>query len=101
MTASSNKALGGDSKALERDLEALPPTWRTRLAAAGFDAERLLSLARTLEGDATARRDTRNRMRGDVTPPLAEEILAAPTPGTPESAKLEELGAAAIARGEL
>jgi UTP--glucose-1-phosphate uridylyltransferase len=86
---------------LEAELAELGPDLERRLDAAGFDPARLLALARTLEGDAATRRDARNRVRGDVSVPRADEILAAPTSGTPESAKLAALGDAAMARGEL
>ena len=86
---------------LEAELGSLPAALRKRLDLAGFDPSRLIGLAKTLEGDAAARRDARNRVRGEVTVPRADEILAAPTTGTPESAKLAAQGEAAIARGEL
>jgi UTP--glucose-1-phosphate uridylyltransferase len=86
---------------LEAELASLSPALKKRLDVAGFDPARLRALARTLQGDAAARRDARNRVQREVTPPRADEILAAPTPGTPESAKLAAQGEAAIARGEL
>jgi UTP--glucose-1-phosphate uridylyltransferase len=86
---------------LESELDRLPAALQARLEAAGFDRGRLILLAKTLTGDATARRDARNRVSGELTPPRGDEILAAPTWGTPESEKLAGLGDAAIARGEL
>jgi UTP--glucose-1-phosphate uridylyltransferase len=86
---------------LEFELDRLSPALLARLEAAAFDRERLLEWAGTLKGDATARRNTRNRVTGTVSAPRSDEILAAPTWGSPESEKLSELGQAAIARGEL
>jgi UTP--glucose-1-phosphate uridylyltransferase len=93
---------------LRRELEQLKPALRAKLDAVGFDAERLIRLAATLPlatagppEDAAARRDARNRIQGTVTPPRADEILATPTWGTPESERLAALGDVAIARGEL
>jgi UTP--glucose-1-phosphate uridylyltransferase len=89
------------SRTLQEELDGLAEDLRTRLDAAGFDRRLLLELAATLRGDATARRDARNRVAGKVSPPREDEILAAPTWGTPESGTLAALGDAAIARGEV
>src|SRR5580700_9531305 len=86
---------------LEFELDRLSPALMARLEAAAFDRDRLLEWAGTLKGDATARRNARNRVTGTVSAPRSDEILAAPTWGSPESEKLSELGQAAIARGEL
>ena len=74
---------------------------RAPLAAAGFDRDRLVSLALTLTGDVATRRDTRNRVSGVVSAPRPEEVVAAPRPDDPATAALVEQGWAAIARGEL
>jgi UTP--glucose-1-phosphate uridylyltransferase len=50
---------------------------------------------------AAARRDARNRVRGEVRAPLPEELPAAPAPDTPEHARLAKLGTDAIARGDV
>ncbi len=86
---------------LQRELEELAPDLRAHLDTAGFDPRLLLEWAATLKGDAATRRDTRNRVTGDVRAPRADEILAAPTWGTPESETLGALGEAAITRGEV
>jgi UTP--glucose-1-phosphate uridylyltransferase len=86
---------------LEAELSALSPGLRKRLDAAGFDAARLIALAGTLQGDAAVRRDARNRVPGEVTPPRADEILSTPAAGTPEAVMLAAQGDAAIGRGEL
>jgi UTP--glucose-1-phosphate uridylyltransferase len=90
------------SASLRTELASLAPKLRSELARAGFDENRLLSLAATLsEGDAAARRDARNRVSGEVSAPRDEELLRAPEPGTPEHARLSALGEQALRRGEL
>jgi UTP--glucose-1-phosphate uridylyltransferase len=90
------------SAALRTELASLAPKLRSELARAGFDENRLVSLAATLsEGDAAARRDARNRVSGEVSAPRDEELLRAPEPGTPEHARLSALGEQALRRGEL
>ncbi len=89
---------------LRRELASLEPSLRAQLDRAGFDSERLSELAATLgqgDGDAAARRDARNRVRGEVTAPTAEEIRQAPEPGTDEEARLRAIGEAALRAGEL
>jgi len=86
---------------LAEDLDRLPPTLLARLEAAGFDRDRLLAFAASLTGDAATRRDTRNRVQGEARAPSTTEIADAPRPGTPDAARLAEVGRAAIARGEL
>jgi UTP--glucose-1-phosphate uridylyltransferase len=86
---------------LEAELDRLPSALRAKLDSAGFDRAHLIRLAATLKGDATARRDARNRVNGEVLAPRGDEILASPTWGTPESERLAGVGDAAIARGEL
>jgi UTP--glucose-1-phosphate uridylyltransferase len=93
---------------LRRDLQRLDPALRGRLDAAGFDAERLVTLAGPLfaraEGKAAADRNERNRVRGVVEVPKPEDVPDAPSPsgaGAAEHARLAAVGAAAIARGEL
>jgi UTP--glucose-1-phosphate uridylyltransferase len=90
---------------LRRDLAGLDPALRSRLDAAGFDAERLVTLAGPLfaraRGEATADRNERNRVRGLVEAPGADDVRDAPSPGAGDYARLAGLGAAAIARGEL
>jgi UTP--glucose-1-phosphate uridylyltransferase len=99
---------------LKRELATLPESLRTRLGAAGFDAERLVALAAPLfaraRGESTVDRDERNRIRGDVEAPRPGDVkdapasaasLASPTPQATEHERLASIGAAAIARGEL
>lgn len=89
------------TRSLARDLEELTPTLRAKLDAAGFDRSRLIALGATLTGDVATRRDSRNRVRGIAKAPRQEEILDAPLPGVPETARMTEVGRGALARGEL
>jgi UTP--glucose-1-phosphate uridylyltransferase len=92
------------TQALRRELAALPPEVRARLAEAGFQEEWLIGLAGGLAdpaADAKARRRARNVVTGEVRLPAPAEIPHAPVPGTPEHERLAALGDAAIARGEL
>jgi UTP--glucose-1-phosphate uridylyltransferase len=90
---------------LRRDVSNLASPLRARLDAAGFDAERLVTLAAPLQararGEGTADRGLRNQIRGVVEPPRREDVRDAPAPGSPEHARLAAIGAAAIRRGEL
>jgi UTP--glucose-1-phosphate uridylyltransferase len=100
---------------LRHDLASLDPTLRNRLDAAGFDPERLVTLAaplfsRAARADAgsaaggTADRDERNRVRGVVEPPRAGDVRDAPARAGGDSAAYERqaaLGSAALRRGEV
>ena len=90
---------------LRAEIAALPAALRAHLDAAGFDAERLVTLAAPLHaragGKATAERDDRNRIRGLVEPPRPSDIADAPAPGSPEYERLAASGLASIRRGEL
>jgi UTP--glucose-1-phosphate uridylyltransferase len=70
---------------------------RAELAPYGFDEallERFAARARSATPDE-------NAVRGVVTPPAAEDVLALPALGTPERARLATLGQAAIREGEV
>ncbi|MFO0592091.1 MAG: UTP--glucose-1-phosphate uridylyltransferase [Polyangiaceae bacterium] len=82
---------------LLEEIEALSPAQKERLAARGFSADALLRNASVAGKD----RDGRNRLRGDVRPPLASDVLDAPDPASTEGQRLRDKGLAAIARGEL
>jgi UTP--glucose-1-phosphate uridylyltransferase len=90
---------------LRRDLSNIAAPMRTRLEGAGFDAERLVTLAAPLfaraRGEATADRGQRNQIRGAVEPPRPEDVRDVAPPGSPEHARLAAIGAAALRRGEL
>lgn len=86
---------------LSRELSALPEEFQRRLHSAGFDEKRLISLAKTLEGAAETRRTERNRVRGEVRAPAAEEILELPKTGSPGGVALRESGHAALIKGEV
>jgi UTP--glucose-1-phosphate uridylyltransferase len=89
------------SSSLAHDLDALPPTLRAKLDAAGFDRAGLLARGATLTGDVATRRDTRNRVAGEAKAPAPGEIADAPHAGTSEGDRLAALGRAALQRGEL
>ena len=90
---------------LRADLAALPADLRARLDSAGFDADRLVSLAAPLwaraAGASTTDKDARNRVRGVVEPPKDKDVPDAPVAGTAEHGRLGALGLEAIRRGEL
>lgn len=89
--------LSGAVPTLIEEIEALSPTLKRRLAARGFSAEGLVARAAVAGKD----RDGRNRLRGDVRPPLASDVLDAPDPASAEGERLRKKGLEAIARGEL
>lgn len=85
---------------LRAELDALPEEIQRRLQIAGFDRERLLRLAETLEGPPEARRVERNRVHGIVTPPAPGEILDLPDPTSPDAGAMRDRGRDALANGE-
>jgi UTP--glucose-1-phosphate uridylyltransferase len=90
---------------LRAELSALPASLTAHLKEWGFDPERLVQLAAPLAeraaGHAAPDKDERNRMRGLVEPPRPEDVADAPTPGTPEHARLSAVGLQAIRGGQL
>jgi len=90
---------------LRRDLAALAPAIRARLAAGAFDAERLIALAAPLfaraRGEATGNADERNRVRGTVEGPNTGDIIDPPEVGTAVFNRNAAAGLEAIRRGEL
>ena len=82
---------------LDQDLAQLPPSLVERIKARGFDPERLRAWAASVGGD----REARNRLSGTVEPPLPEDVVDLPPPGSPEHQRNEALGNEAIARGEV
>jgi UTP--glucose-1-phosphate uridylyltransferase len=90
---------------LRREVSNLAAPLRARLAAAGFDIERLVTLARPLfaraAGGGAGDRGQRNQIRGLVEAPRAGDVRDIPPPGSPEHARLTAIGAAAIQRGEV
>ena len=90
---------------LAQQIAGLDEGLRARLRSAGFDATRFLKLAATVADahapDATARREARNRVAGEVRGPAEGEVLVAAAPGSPDHARLTAIGDAAIANGEL
>ena len=82
---------------LPAELDALDADTAAALRHWGFDRDRLLGWAeRLLPGDGAS-----NRVRGEVTPPLPEDIERLPERTSDEGRRLEQLGLDAIRRGEL
>jgi UTP--glucose-1-phosphate uridylyltransferase len=90
---------------LRNELASLAAPNQARLSAAGFDAERLVSLAAPLfarsRGEGVLDGSERNRVQGSVEPPRANEISDAPAADTPEHERLARIGLEAIRPGEL
>jgi UTP--glucose-1-phosphate uridylyltransferase len=81
---------------LEQQLEALPQETKDELAAAGFDAGRLVRLAEPLRRGVAAD----NFVKGVITPPQPGDVVTLPEPRSAEYSRLEALGRAALERGQ-
>jgi UTP--glucose-1-phosphate uridylyltransferase len=82
---------------LEHDLAGLDPAERFQLTAQGLDEPRLRELAaRLLHAGPSA-----NQVGGRVEPPASGDVADLPEPGSDEAQRLEQLGMAALAGGEL
>jgi len=81
---------------LEAQLAALPADLQSTLAGCGFNAARLIELAKPLQNGVAAD----NLVKGTLTPPTATDVVQLPAPGTAEHARLTELGEASLRRGE-
>jgi UTP--glucose-1-phosphate uridylyltransferase len=90
---------------LREELSSLPEELRAHLASAGFDPERLVTLALPLHeraaGQSVGDRDARNRVAGAVELPGPDDVVDAPAPGSPEHARLSDVGMKAIREGQL
>jgi UTP--glucose-1-phosphate uridylyltransferase len=90
---------------LRDELTKIPAPLRARLDQAGFDAERLVTLAAPLfaraRGEVTVDREARNRVRGTVDPPEPQDVGEAPVLGTMEHERLSSIGREALRRGEI
>jgi UTP--glucose-1-phosphate uridylyltransferase len=81
---------------LEAQLAALPADLQKTLAECGFNAARLIELARPLQNGVAAD----NLVKGVLTPPTANDVVQLPAPGTAEHARLMALGEESLRRGE-
>jgi UTP--glucose-1-phosphate uridylyltransferase len=82
---------------LDEQLQSLAEPLRARLAKRGFDADKLRAWAAGMaRGEAE-----RNHLRGQLAPVKPSDIDQLPQAGSGESERLSEIGAEAIARGEL
>jgi UTP--glucose-1-phosphate uridylyltransferase len=90
---------------LRAEIADIAPSLRSRLDAAGFDAERLVALAAPLHARAAGSdlhaSGARNRVRGRVEPPRPGDIADAPRSGSPDYDRLTGAGLAALRCGEL
>lgn len=90
---------------LRKDLDGLPAALRSRLDAAGFDAEVLVSLAAPLfaraRGERRAGHEVANRLGGRVDPPRGGDVVEAPAPGTAEHRELAALGRLALRNAQV
>ncbi|MEM1415703.1 MAG: hypothetical protein AAGH15_12425, partial [Myxococcota bacterium] len=79
------------------ELEGIDAATASLLHTYGFDEATFLALReRLVRGEAGAEG---NRIRGQVTPPEAGDVLTLPPPGTPERERLAAKGRALIAEG--
>jgi UTP--glucose-1-phosphate uridylyltransferase len=81
---------------LDSQLSALSPEVKALLASSGFDAARLSRLAEPLRSGTVAD----NFVKGSIAPPTADDVVALPSPGSAEHARLTALGRGALERGE-
>jgi UTP--glucose-1-phosphate uridylyltransferase len=81
---------------LEDQLAALPVDLQKPLADCGFDAARLLELAKPLQNGVPAD----NLVKGTLAPPAPGDVVQLPAPGSAEHDRLTQLGQAALSRGE-
>src|SRR4051812_8389544 len=81
---------------LEAQLAALPEDLKATLTHCGFNAARLIELAKPLQSGVPAD----NLVKGSITPPAPGDVVQLPPPGSAEHARLTALGEAALARGE-
>jgi UTP--glucose-1-phosphate uridylyltransferase len=101
-----DQAARAAEEVLRRELDALSAPFRAELEARGFEAERILNLARPIfarkvEGAEWRGADDRNRIAGRVEPPREGDVAGAPVAGTAEHRRLEELGMKALEAGEV
>jgi len=82
---------------LDRQLAELPPDVQARLAHHRFDPERFKQLAGRLGNESAED----NFVKGEISPPKAEDLQQLPAPDSAEYARLSELGAAALRQGQV
>ena len=81
---------------LDAELDGLSETDKLRLAAGGFDRDKLRAWSLDVAGD----RDLTNRLEA-CAPPLPSDVVTLPMPGSTDEKRLRQLGDAALARGEV
>jgi UTP--glucose-1-phosphate uridylyltransferase len=81
---------------LDAQLAALPADVTVTLRNCGFDAARLVRLAKPLQDGVAAD----NLVKGKIEPPAPGDVVQLPEPGSAEHARLTKLGREALQRGE-
>jgi UTP--glucose-1-phosphate uridylyltransferase len=81
---------------LESQLAALPADVKQTLAECGFNAARLIELAKPLQSGIEAD----NLVKGTIAPPAPGDVVELPAAGTAEHERLTALGRSALERGE-
>jgi UTP--glucose-1-phosphate uridylyltransferase len=81
---------------LEAQLAALPADFQNTLTECGFNAARLVELAKPLQNGVAAD----NLVKGRLAPPGPGDVVQLPPAGSAEHARLTALGEAALRRGE-
>lgn len=81
---------------LDAQLAALPADVKTTLESCGFDAARLMRLAKPLQDGVAAD----NLVKGTITPPEPGDVVKLPEAGSAEHERLSKLGREALQRGE-
>ncbi len=82
---------------LDQQLAELPPDVQARLRHHRFDAERFKQLAGRLQSESAED----NFVKGEISAPHAEDLVALPAAGTPEHERLTALGEAALREGRV
>jgi UTP--glucose-1-phosphate uridylyltransferase len=81
---------------LDAQLAALPADVTVTLRNCGFDAARLVRLAKPLQDGVAAD----NLVKGSIAPPAPGDVVQLPEPGSAEHERLTKLGREALQRGE-
>lgn len=82
---------------LSEELAALSPAIKERITQRGFREARLTSWA----GDIGKGKDERNRLKGAVEPPKAEDLARFPEAGSADHARCREKGLAVLRQGKV
>jgi len=89
--------LASRAMALDKQLAELPPDVQARLAHHRFDPERFKLLAGRLSSESAED----NFVKGKISAPKPADLEQLPATGSAEYARLSELGAEALRRGQV